>query len=652
LRLKYKFIILFLLFFTVSYDILSQDLPPINIPFASYAVTSDGRLIGYYGEKDRVDIKSTRNVSKYVIWSLIATEDRDFYNHDGVSVKGIIRGIFKTITGRVEGGSTITMQLARNLFLTNERTITRKIEEIDLARKLEKKFTKDQILLMYLNTVYFGRSAYGIWAASEEYFNKTPNDLSITESAALIGLLQSPNGYDPIKHPGKMLARRNIVLHNLVEIDKLKKSEYDRLKKTSLGLKIDDAFGKFFLEYVRKEAVNILNKKGIYLDKDELKITTTLNFVMQKAAEEAINSQWNQFSKSMKSAQIGLISVQPGTGMIKAMVGGNPESNPGGLNRSVQIHRQPGSSFKPFLYGSLLEKGYTLAEPLLNKPIVVDSGSTDEWKPQNDDNDITASPISMESAIQHSINLSAAYAVSHLTAPDSVAAFAHRLGIQSNIPDYPSIALGTAEVTPLEMASSYSVFADEGVYAEPFSILKIEDKNGKIIYSRSPERKSVLDSATSFLVTTALKTVVDSGTASSIRRYYYGAAAGKTGTTQNYTDAWFVGYNPELSTAIWIGFDNPKRKLHGGFQYGGTACAPIWGKMMSEISKNIKRFSHIDFNKPSSISYIELCENTGEPAMGNCSDEKIYPVNTDKLSLISKLHHPEQKEKFDINYGW
>ena len=652
MRSKYKSIIPFLVFITVSCNIFSQDLPPIKIPCASYAVTSDGRLIGYYGEKDRVDIKSTGNVSKYVIWSLIATEDRDFYNHDGVSVKGIIRGIFKTITGRVEGGSTITMQLARNLFLTNERTITRKIEEIDLARKLEKKFTKDQILLMYLNTVYFGRSAYGIWAASEEYFSKTPNDLSITESAALIGLLQSPNGYDPIKHPGKMLARRNIVLHNLVEVDKLKKSEYDRLKKTPLGLKIDDAFGKFFLEYVRKEAVDILNKKGIYLDKDELKITTTLNFVMQKAAEEAINSQWNQFSKSMKSAQIGLISVQPGTGMIRAMVGGNPESNPVGLNRSVQIHRQPGSSFKPFLYGSLLEKGYTLAEPLLNKPIVVDSGSTDEWKPQNDDNDITASPISMESAIQHSINLSAAYAVSHLTAPDSVAAFAHRLGIQSNIPDYPSIALGTAEVTPLEMASSYSVFADEGVYAEPFSILKIEDKNGKIIYSRSPERKSVLDSATSFLVTTALKTVVDSGTASSIRRYYYGAAAGKTGTTQNYTDAWFVGYNPELSTAIWIGFDNPKRKLHGGFQYGGTACAPIWGKMMSEISKNIKRFSHIDFNKPSSISYIELCENTGEPAMGNCSDEKIYPVNTDKLSLISKLHHPEQKEKFDINYGW
>ncbi len=640
------------IFITLSVNAFSQDLPPINIPCASYAVTSDGHLLGYYGEKDRVDIKSTSNVSKYVILCLIATEDRDFYNHDGVSVKGIIRGIFKTITGRIEGGSTITMQLARNLFLTNERTITRKIEEIDLARKLEKKFTKDEILLMYLNTVYFGHSTYGIWAASEEYFGKTPNNLSITESAALVGLVQSPSGYDPVKHPGRMLARRNIVLHNLVEVGKLSKDEYNRLKKTPLGLNMNNSIGKFFLEYVRREAVDILNRKGIYLDKDELKITTTLNFEMQKAAEDAVNSQWNRFPKTMKSAQIGLVSVQPGTGMIRTMVGGNPDADPRGLNRAVQIHRQPGSSFKPFLYGSLLEKGYTLAEPLLNEPIVVDSGSADEWRPQNDDNDITTSPITMEAAIQHSINLSAAYAISRLTTPDTVAAFAHRLGILSNIPDYPSIALGTAEVTPLEMASSYAVFADEGYYAKPFSILKIEDKYGHILYSRSAETTTVLDSATAFLTTTALKEVVNNGTASSIRRYYNGVAAGKTGTTQNYTDAWFVGYNPELSTAIWIGFDNPKRKLHGGFQYGGTACAPIWGKMMSEISKKIKGFSYIDFKKPHTISYVELCEDSGETVGANCSNKKVYPVNTELLSFISELHHPELKERFDINYGW
>ena len=649
---KLNSIILLLPFLVLGSYTFSQDLPPINIPCASYAVTSDGHLLGYYGEKDRVDIKSTSNISKYVIWCLIATEDRDFYNHDGVSVKGIIRGIFKTITGRIEGGSTITMQLARNLFLTNERTITRKIEEIDLARKLERKFTKDEILQMYLNTVYFGHSAYGIWAASEEYYSKTPDNLSLTESAALIGLLQSPSGYDPIKHPGKMLARRNIVLHNLVEIGKLSKSGYNKLKRNSLNLKMNESVGKFFLEYVRREAAELLNQKGIYLDKDELKITTTLNYAMQKSAEDAVTSEWNEFPKSMKAAQIGLVSVQPGTGMIKVMIGGNPDSNPRGLNRSVQIHRQPGSSFKPFLYGSLLEKGYTLAEPLLNEPIIVDSGSADEWKPQNDDNDITQSPITMESAVQHSINLSAAYAISRLTTPDSVAVFAHRLGIQSNIPDYPSIALGTAEVTPLEMATSYAVFADEGYYSKPFSILKIEDKNGKVLYSRSTERTTVLDSATAFLVTTSLKEVINGGTASSIRRFYNGVAAGKTGTTQNYTDAWFVGYNPELSTAIWIGFDNPKRKLHGGFQYGGTACAPIWGKMMSEISKNIKGFAYSDFKQPHSISYVELCEDTGEPVRTGCSNEKIYPVNTELLPLISELHNPEPKEKYDINYGW
>jgi penicillin-binding protein 1A len=641
-----------IIFIILSFDTFSQDLPPINIPCASYAVTSDGHLLGYYGEKNRVDIKSTSNVSKYVILCLIATEDRDFYNHDGVSVKGIIRGIFKTITGRIEGGSTITMQLARNLFLTNERTITRKIEEIDLARKLERKFTKDEILLMYLNTVYFGHGTYGIWAASEEYFGKTPNNLTITESAALVGLVQSPSGYDPVKNAGKMLRRRNIVLHNLFEVGKLNKNEYDKLKKTPLGLKMNNSIGKFFMEYVRREAVDILNRKGIYLDKDELKITTTLNFEMQEAAEDAVNSQWNKFPKTMKSAQIGLVSVQPGTGMIRAMVGGNPDADPRGLNRAVQIHRQPGSSFKPFLYGSLLEKGYTLAEPLLNEPIVVDSGSTDEWRPQNDDNDITTSPITMEAAIQHSINLSAAYAISHLTTPDTVAAFAHRLGIQSNIPNFPSIALGTGEVTPLEMALSYSVFADEGLYARPFSIIKIEDKNGHILFRKSAETTTVLDSATAFLTTTALKEVVNDGTASSIKRYYNGVVAGKTGTTQNYTDAWFVGYNPELSTSIWIGFDNPKRKLHGSFQYGGTACAPIWGKMMSEISKKIKGFGYTDFKTPHSISYVELCEDTGEPIGANCSKEKVYPVNTELLALISALHHPELKEKFDINYGW
>ena len=650
LKLKSILIITLLLLFASS--TYPQDLPPINIRFASYAVSSDGHVIGYFGDKDRVDARSTGYISKYVLWSLIATEDRDFYNHDGVSIKGIIRGIFKTLTGRIEGGSTLTMQLARNLFLTNERTISRKIKEIELARKLEQKFTKDEILLMYLNTVYFGRGAYGIWAASEEYFNKTPDKLSITESAALVGLVQSPTGYDPVKHPGKMLARRNIVLHNLVDVGKISEAEFNRLKNTPLGLNLNAGVGKYFMEYIRREAVDILNKRGIYLDKNELKITTTLNYDMEKSAEDAVDSQWKQFPNSMKDAQIGLVSVEPGTGMIRVMIGGNPNSNPLGLNRAVQIRRQPGSSFKAFLYGSLLEKGYTLAEPLLNVPIVVDSGTAYQWNPQNDDNDYTASPLPMETAIQHSINRSAAYAITRLTTPDSVVDFAHRLGIKSELLPYPSIALGTSDVTPLEMASSYAVFADEGKYAEPFAITKIEDKNGNILYSRAVQDSTVLDSATAYLTTAALKEVVNGGTASSVRRFYHGVAAGKTGTTQDYTDAWFVGYNPELSTAIWIGFDNPKHKLSGGYQYGGTACAPIWGKMMQEISRDIRGFSSSDFKKPESISYMDLCEDTGEPVNGRCLHVKTFPVDTAKLSELKELHHPVVKEKFDVNYGW
>jgi len=647
------FFIIFIISFTLSLKTYAQDLPPINLQYSSYAVTSDGHFIGSYGEKNRVDARSTGYISKYVIWSLIATEDRDFYNHDGVSIKGILRGIFKTITGHIQGGSTLTMQLARNLFLTNERTISRKIEEIKLARELENKYTKDQILLMYLNTVYFGHGAYGIWAAAEEYFGKTPDQLSITESAALVGLVQSPNGYDPVKHPGRMLARRNIVLHNLVEVNKLSESDYTKLVSTPLKLNLNDSFGKYFLESVRKEAVDILSPKGLSLNSDELKITTTLNYNMEKSAEDAVMTQWKNFPTSMKEAQIGLISVEPGTGMIRAEIGGNPNAEPRGINRATQIFRQPGSSFKAFLYGNLLEKGYTLAEPLRDAPIVVDSGTAMEWRPQNDDGSFSDKPIPMETAIQNSVNLSAAFSITHLTTPDSVVAFAHRLGIKSNIPSVPSIALGTGEVSPLEMASSYAVFADEGLYAKPFSILKIEDKNGRIIYSANPiDTMTVLDSATAFLTTTALRSVVNGGTASSVRKYYNGTAAGKTGTTQNFTDAWFVGFNPKLATAIWIGFDNPKRKLSGGYQYGGTACAPIWGNMMAEISRNISGFGSSNFAVPSNIKEIEMCEENGEPAKSNCNNKKVYPVNMDKINEVFILHHPVIKENFSIDHAW
>ena len=259
-----------------------------------------------------------------------------------------------------------------------------------------------------------------------------------------------------------------------------------------LGLRLYENVGRHFLEHVRREAVNIVQKMGLTLSNDELRITATINYDMQKAANNAVDAQWKELPKSIQDLQIGLISVEPGTGMIRAMIGGNSSSESRGLNRTTQIHRQPGSAFKPFLYGYLLSIGYTLGTPLLDSTIVVDAGKPWEWKPSNDDNSFSGERIPMIEAIQNSVNLAAAHAITELTSPDSVIAFSHLLGIKSNIPSYPSIALGTGEVSPLEMAASMSVFASDGLYAEPYSIIKIEDKNGQVIYSNQNEKRIVL----------------------------------------------------------------------------------------------------------------------------------------------------------------
>ncbi|HEX2961018.1 MAG TPA: PBP1A family penicillin-binding protein [Ignavibacteriales bacterium] len=640
---KLTFILVFLASLTGT---IYPQLPPVRLDYSSYALSADGRLLGYYGEKHRVEVRSTGNISKWVIYSLIATEDRDFYNHDGVSYKGLGRAVIKTLTGSTQGGSTLTMQLARNLFLSREQTITRKLTEMNIAREIEKKYTKDQILLLYLNTCYFGHGAYGIWAASQEFFSKTPDKLSVTEGATIAGLLQSPSGYDPSKNPEKTLARRNEVLHNLLEVGKINEKQFERYRRQPLGLKMNQGLGRHFLEHVRKEALEILNSRGISLNRDQLKITTTLDYDIQKAAEDAVNWQYGRFPGSMKQAQIGLVSVEVGTGKIKAMIGGSPGSESRGLNHADEIHRQPGSSFKPFLYASLLEKGFTLATPLHDFPIVVDSGSTMEWRPENSTGTFSYTMMPMINAVKHSVNACAADAMVNFTKPDSVAAFAQRLGIKSNIPPYPSIALGTAEVTPLEMASAYEVFASEGLYAKPYSILKIEDRNNRVLYQAHQETTTVLDSATCYLMSQALEQVVEGGTATSARPYFKGVAAGKTGTTQNSADVWFVGYNTKLSTAIWIGYDNPSRKLSGGFQYGGSACAPIWGRLMSVAHLQYHGSYGMQFTRPSTVQEIEVCEDTGEPATISCPHKKLYPVNFLLLKGSCHLHQNQIGQKF------
>lgn len=633
--------LIFSVLFTAA--IIAQDLPPINIQYASQALDASGRVLGYFGEKYRVDVKSTGYISKYVLRSLIATEDRDFYNHNGVSYKGLLRGIFKTLSGSKQGGSTLTMQLARNLFLTNEQTISRKLTEMDLAQKIEQRFTKDQILLMYLNTVYFGRSVYGIYAAAQEYYGKTPDKLSITESAALVGLLKNPSGYDPGKAPDKMLKRRNEVLHNLVETGSLSEAEFNKLKNTPLNLKLSPQNGKHFLEQIRREALEIIGKLGLTLQTSELTITTTLDPVVQKAAEDALAAQWSLFPQKLQDAQAALVCVENSTGYIRAMLGGNPKSDPKGLNRAVQSKRQPGSSFKPFVYGAMLKQGYTLATPMPDLPIIIDSGKTNEWRPQNSDENFTGKMMSMQEALQHSVNVCAAYSISHYVTPDSVVAFAKQLGIQSVIPPYPSIALGSAEVSPLELAGAYSVIPSMGRYRKPISILKIEDKWGKVIYQAQNPETVVADSSLCYLLNELMKPVVDSGTASSIRKFYKGFAAGKTGTSQNNTDAWFAGYTSNYTTVIWSGFDNQQKKLSGEFKYGGTVCAPIFGRMMAALTAARKNNASYTMPRPEEIVTVPLCKETGEIANEFCPVKAEYPINALVSVKVCSLHTGEPK---------
>ncbi|MDP4117210.1 MAG: penicillin-binding transpeptidase domain-containing protein [Bacteroidota bacterium] len=350
----------------------------------------------------------------------------------------------------------------------------------------------------------------------------------------------------------------------------------------------------------------------------------------------------------MKNSQIGLVSIEPGTGYIKAMVGCNPSTAPTGLNHATQIKRQAGSAFKPFLYGTLLDEGYTLAYPLDDKPITVDKGLPYEWSPENSSGTFSNKSMTMMSALQNSINAAAAYAIVNLTKVDSVISFAKRMGVNSSIPGVPSIALGTANVSPLELASANAVYASGGYYSQPVCITRIEDKNGQVIYSNYTKKEQVLSPQTAYLLTYGLQKVVDGGTAKVIRQYYKGFAAGKTGTTQNSTDAWFAGYTPELSTTIWVGFDDAKTKLSGGFQYGGSASAPIWGKMMGELTARYKNFGKTNFNKPENILEMQICTDSGELAVKDCPNRVVIPVNSEKIPPECSLHSGKNSRDLEM----
>ncbi|MFN4817791.1 MAG: penicillin-binding protein 1A [Ignavibacteria bacterium] len=645
----FTYITLFIVDELPSFEQLEN--PPQEL--ATRVFSADGKLLDMFYIKKRSYIPYD-SIPDDVINALIATEDRAFFDHWGIHPMRIAKAFVKNIVSfrAKEGASTLSQQLARNLFLNREVSLTRKLKEAITAVKIEQTYTKKEILELYCNTVYFGKGAYGVQVASELYFKKSPKQLTTAECAYLIALLKGPENYSAIGNYEKALKRRNLVLSMMADMGFLEEQQYYSsimqpifINRGRLGMK-DESIAPHFVEMVRQSLENddSYNLQNINLYRDGLVIFTTLDSRIQRAANEAVrehltgfqetfrkNWSWKgrqklltslvkqavmekpeylsltdpakkdkmiqeamnnpRFVDSVKlkatTIQTGVNVIDPRSGHILAMVGSSPEGialsgdSRYTLNHAVQIKRQPGSSFKPFVYASAMLNGMTPESQVESGPFEYALPSGGVWKPSGS----SSGPISLAGGLRYSINTVAARLITEHTSPHEVIGLAHRMGIKSELDPFPTLALGAEEVTPLEMTSAFGTFLNHGISVEPTFIQRIEDKRGKLIYqqSRVIELVDALNPKIAINMIKMMRGVVTGGTATSIKSYFSYDAAGKTGTTNDYADAWFVGLTPQLTAGVWVGFDDRRIKFTGWYGQGGKAAAPIWGRMMQKV---------------------------------------------------------------------
>ncbi|MBQ7450789.1 PBP1A family penicillin-binding protein [bacterium] len=546
---------------------------------------------------ERKDIKDIPDIMKKAV---IATEDKNFYKHKGFDTFGMVRSLFVNIKSRraAQGASTITQQLARILFLSNERSMERKIKEFKIAVQIEKTLSKDDILGMYLNNIYLGSGAYGVAGAAKIYFNKDLKDLSLAETALIAGLPQAPSVYSPFNNPDKAIKRRNQVLGRMYKMHYIKKDEYLKAKEEPLKLNPMPAIytlnkAPYFVDYVMKE-LDMLGFDENEISHGGYKITTTLDYNAQKAVDNAIRTQlsasgvWNN-----DNVQAAVFTYCPIDGKILAYAGGkNYEKSQ--FDRVTMAVRQPGSSFKPFVYAAAIEKGMSPNDEIEDLPVKIG-----KWTPRNYGNTYRGK-MPMYAGLMISSNVMTVRLIQEVGIR-SVIQIARTLGISTPIPDDYTIALGTSGVRLNEMAVAYGTFANGGYRVTPYAVEKIETSKGKIIYKAPKTRvMKVLDLKTAATVTAMLETVIKSGTgtAADIGKQ----AAGKTGTTDDYKDAWFVGYTPNVVTGVWVGVDNLSKGGTG--MTGGTVPAKIW-KAVMQVATEPYGATKFDY-PPVEINYTKL----------------------------------------------
>ncbi len=671
--------------------------PPQEL--ATQVLSADGVLLDHFATTRRT-YAPFDSIPKSFVNALVATEDRAFYSHWGVHSMRIIKAAIKNVASMRarEGASTITQQLARNLYFTNEQTFTRKIREAWTAFQIERTYTKNEILEMYSNTVYYGRGAYGLRVAADVYFNKQPMDLTTAESAYLVGLFKAPERYGTDDSLG--IQRRNLILALMHDEGYLTAEEYATASLEPLTrparASVSRGIAPHFVEMIRQQLSRTSDDdeselKGFNLYRDGLVIHTTLDSRIQRYANEAVEAHmaevqamfdrtwsWKKHDKLLSAlvdraalrhpsvtkakrsnrdaamrklrarasfvdsvkrmvttVQMGLVVLDHRTGAILAMVGASPQAmkfDAAGrysLNHVTQIRRQPGSSFKPFVYASAINDGLHHDAEIESGPFSWRDPSTGQvWSPAGASKD--GGPMSLRTALKFSTNTVAARLITEHTTPSKVAELCRRAGITTPLAAVPSIALGATEVSPLELTSAYGIFASDGVHVPPTAITRIEDRMGNVLLqSRLPRMvNDALSPAVARTVLSLMRGVVDGGTGSRVRRYFRYDAAGKTGTTNDNADAWFVGMTPQLTCGVWVGFDDRRVQFVNDDGQGGRAAAPLWGRVMQKV--------YADASLPYRQRTFDVAKDSADvadaDAMRNPPSERMTDSPPDSLS--------------------
>lgn len=562
---------------------LAEDLRP---PATSHIYDVNGREIAAIHATENRDPVSIKQIPRDLQNAFVAVEDNRFYEHMGVDPRGIARALWNNIIGGgvSEGGSTITQQLAKNAYLTQDRTLKRKVQEMFLALQLERQYTKQEILELYLNQIYFGQGAYGIQAAAKTYFGKNVEDLDLNECAMLAGIPKSPNYYSPLNNLSAAQERKSIVLDQMEKYHYISAQQARELKGAELKLvhtsQHDTGSGAYFIDYVTQQMIEKYGADAVY--KDGLKIYTTIDMNMQRMAEAALQllPNYGKNDGGIQQPQAAIVAIDPHDGYIKVMVGGRGTDQ---FNRATMAERQPGSCFKPFVFAAALESKFSSGTIIEDSPIAIG-----DWEPQNYGRNFSGK-VTLRTVAEHSLNVPTVKIAQHLGI-DKPIYYAQEMGISTFVLDGPTndrnlaTSLGgmTRGVTPLEITSAYGTFANKGVHVDPVAIIKVLDRNGKVLEQAEPKRRTVISESSAAELTSMLEGVVTrgTGTGANIGR----PAAGKTGTTSDYRDAWFVGYTPDLVAGIWIGCDD-NEDLDG--MTGGNLPASMWRYFMSRAMADI-----------------------------------------------------------------